>query len=412
VSNFNDLNSERIQFREISFEELDTNQKSIQIIKNGKNPSRIKLVPPTFYPNDSSTTSVYFANHVVTRLYHDSRFSFQIPPLLQIENALHCLAGLTFTHNFEYICELHLADLGLAASDFISTRRRNFFTHTKTDFYINSSTIPKAGRLDGRFVNLNIRNAFNYFHFIFDGLGSLWFLGSEVGIDEVSVLLPTNLRQLHLDVLRHVGFKDNQLIYPRIADKSNVWLEFDRLLCSWPHGGFHNHNSAEKIINIRRLLRVQTSNPNLGNLRICFSVRNNNATGRRVVNQTELICRLRLDFPNCEVSELDFSELTFLEQLNFHFDVLIGVHGAGLTNCLFMPANSLVIELSRFAWNPVYYEVASACSHQYVCIFPQEELYENDMTSEWPSGLKYKPTYLSEAIRLFMRGRLREDDVA
>jgi len=48
-------------------------------------------------------------------------------------------------------------------------------------------------------------------------------------------------------------------------------------------------------------------------------------------------------------------------------DILIGVHGAGLTNMLFMKENSNILELRRKDddHNNCYFSLAAACKHKY-----------------------------------------------
>ncbi len=70
-----------------------------------------------------------------------------------------------------------------------------------------------------------------------------------------------------------------------------------------------------------------------------------------------------------EYEIVDFSSLDFEGQTNLMSEtkVLAAVHGAGLTNMLFMPEGSIVFELRRFDdhQNNCYFSLASAMNHDY-----------------------------------------------
>jgi capsular polysaccharide biosynthesis protein len=68
------------------------------------------------------------------------------------------------------------------------------------------------------------------------------------------------------------------------------------------------------------------------------------ATARRIVNETELIAML-FEFG---IEAVAFEELAFVQQVSLcrAATLIIGTHGAGLTNCVFMPAGAAVVEIT------------------------------------------------------------------
>jgi len=66
---------------------------------------------------------------------------------------------------------------------------------------------------------------------------------------------------------------------------------------------------------------------------------------------------------------IHFEDLTWEEQvkLSFNTKLMISIHGAGLTNMLFMHPNSDIVEIRRKGdyHNNCYYSLASALSHNY-----------------------------------------------
>lgn len=89
------------------------------------------------------------------------------------------------------------------------------------------------------------------------------------------------------------------------------------------------------------------------------------AQGRGVINFEEVEPVLN----KYNIRVVDFAELNWLEQFELmqNSSLLIGVHGAGLTNMMFMPTASKVIELRKKgdATNNCYFSMASALHHGY-----------------------------------------------
>ncbi|KAK4992550.1 hypothetical protein LTR50_001092 [Elasticomyces elasticus] len=68
---------------------------------------------------------------------------------------------------------------------------------------------------------------------------------------------------------------------------------------------------------------------------------------RLLDNQDHLFAVLQKTFPTVKVQLVDFAQLPFREQVETvrKTDILVGVHGAGLTHELFLPSNSSVVEI-------------------------------------------------------------------
>lgn len=83
-------------------------------------------------------------------------------------------------------------------------------------------------------------------------------------------------------------------------------------------------------------------NPDL--IRVTFVSRS--TRHRRVTNQDDIITKLK-SIKNLDVSKVDFAENSFFTTLFFaqNTDILMGVHGAGLTNTLFLPDWAALFEL-------------------------------------------------------------------
>ncbi|MCJ1318654.1 hypothetical protein MMC15_003984 [Xylographa vitiligo] len=68
---------------------------------------------------------------------------------------------------------------------------------------------------------------------------------------------------------------------------------------------------------------------------------------RRLINKDLYIEKLRSKFPAVEIQLIDFAALSFVEQIRIarRTDILVGVHGAGLTHELFQRPGSAVVEI-------------------------------------------------------------------
>lgn len=98
---------------------------------------------------------------------------------------------------------------------------------------------------------------------------------------------------------------------------------------------------------------------------ILFLIRRNNnlSRGRGIVNQTEI----EKCFSN-QVKFICLEEMTTIDQIQIFSDakMIIGVHGAGLSNMVFMPKKSKVLELfpsTVIKWH--FGILAKICEHEY-----------------------------------------------
>ena len=68
---------------------------------------------------------------------------------------------------------------------------------------------------------------------------------------------------------------------------------------------------------------------------------------RRLIDKALYLEKLKSKFPALKVQSIDFAGLSFPEQLNLarRTDILVGVHGAGLTHSLFMRPGSAMVEI-------------------------------------------------------------------
>jgi EGF domain-specific O-GlcNAc transferase len=69
-------------------------------------------------------------------------------------------------------------------------------------------------------------------------------------------------------------------------------------------------------------------------------------TKRRLTNQHRLVASVKSALPRHNIQLIDFAPLSLYDQLTIvrNTDILVGVHGAGLTHGMFLPPNSAIVE--------------------------------------------------------------------
>ncbi|OQR68216.1 putative glycosyltransferase AER61-like [Tropilaelaps mercedesae] len=100
-------------------------------------------------------------------------------------------------------------------------------------------------------------------------------------------------------------------------------------------------------------------------LRVTFLSRSTNS--RRVLNEDDLVEALRT-IKGVRATKIDFNfKMDFLEQINIsaNTDLLIGLHGAGLTHTLFLPDWAAVFELYNCGDASCYFDLARLAGRKY-----------------------------------------------
>lgn len=100
----------------------------------------------------------------------------------------------------------------------------------------------------------------------------------------------------------------------------------------------------------------------------------NRTTKRRLLNQPALLASLR---PTIHLNVVDFADLPFADQLSLarSTDLLVGVHGAGLTHAIFLPPGSVVVVVGILLMglkHKGFRNVASMLGHAYFTVEGEE----------------------------------------
>ncbi|CAI7678952.1 unnamed protein product [Penicillium pancosmium] len=122
-----------------------------------------------------------------------------------------------------------------------------------------------------------------------------------------------------------------------------------------------NTCESSSLLNILRNMKPGQSDK----LTLTFT---DGAGGQRLADQEKYLKELQNYFPHVNIQLIDFSAISFKEQLKIiqETDVLAGVHGAGLTHGIFLPPGSVMVEiLPNNPNHKGFRNVASLRGHSY-----------------------------------------------
>lgn len=205
----------------------------------------------------------------------------------------------------------------------------------------------------------------NYYHWLSETLCRIWVVKDKC--DQMILLLPPEetLSKYALDSLRLFKFK--KIIHIPIGKSALV-----RTLCMPAQRPILNCYNPDILREINKMYRsyvnCETSHCELTDrIYICRK----NATQRKIINEEEVISVMKKFNFNIICPE----NYTFFEQVSIFCKTryVVGIHGAGLTNMLFMPPGSTVFELIKRKTNPIrhlnllYWYMADALRHKYYC---------------------------------------------
>lgn len=193
----------------------------------------------------------------------------------------------------------------------------------------------------------------NYFHWLTDCLPRLW---EGLKWDATApIVLPDSYSKLAF-VRESIQSLGTDVIFYRSSE--NLWV--DQMILTARTASFPNFNEPLTLFTQKRLRKEPQKPP----FRKVYFTRKS-ASKRKVINELDL--ELMLIKRNFEIISAD--ELSFESQMQLmsETEVLIGLHGAALTNMIFLPSGSKVIEF-RNAKDPnshCYFNLASALQIPY-----------------------------------------------
>jgi hypothetical protein len=245
----------------------------------------------------------------------------------------------------------------------ISNDRRVCLAHHKlyadwkySELFSSSQIISDLSRPTGRISDAVILTApANHWHFIVDGLANL---GENVLSQCSYVFVDQNLSEDQVLFLKlFVKFLTNKNItVDRLTETTyslrNIYIPT-------------NKPFASKIAAFRAGLdRIEDVAPHPDAKKRIYVSRKSAAT-RQLVNEEELLSMLESEFALHPILNEDY---TIIDQVAIYrdTDIVMGPHGAGLTNTLFAKSPSLLAEMFSQVQQPFYQTLAQAMGIRYL----------------------------------------------
>ena len=176
----------------------------------------------------------------------------------------------------------------------------------------------------------------NYYHFMIDCLRPLYNYMGINNLNESDIIIYYNNKEFILNIIKELGFKIKPL-----NQVSDTTVKICKL----------QYTQVKYIINRFNLLIKPLYNKE----KIILIKRDHM---RMLLNHSELLKSLDIFKNKYDIEEVIFDNKTLDQQINImsNCKILIGPHGAGFTNMLFMNENSYVFELFPESFYAPYYK--------------------------------------------------------
>jgi len=234
---------------------------------------------------------------------------------------------------------------------------------------VGLSPLEQPRRLRGTVARL--WNAANYGHWLLYALPLIQYYRSYLGSDPDYYYLGTPVRGYQLESLEMLGVPRH-----RIVEHA---LQADRLLAAIPdrQGGY----DADFLLFADRALRPGRRPGGCDGSRLFVS--RASADHRRLLNEAECASALR-DAHGVELVVTDGMSLADEIDLFRGARLVIGAHGAGLSNIVFAPTGSRLVELTSTSyWSPPFAEIAALKRQPHALLRGRPGRFQVGLPREW-----------------------------
>jgi hypothetical protein len=279
---------------------------------------------------------------------------------------------------------------GISERQFIYTSERS----TITPFKIMQARTKGAKFITHeRVIVLHDRwSVTNYFHWITESLVKLLLVRDRMEYNGVPVIIPEHAAPFVIQSIRLLDPNRPVVMMPsdKLAwVKRSVHVDYSRL------SGTHDPEMVRRVAD--EVLRCAAPFNNKNTEFNALYVSRDDAKCRKITNEKEILSTLNQN----KIQLVKLSGMDFIAQINLfrNCNLLIGPHGAGLTNGIFMPPESRVLEITSVgklqppALRYCFYSLLSSLNLRYEPILAVSED-ENDPEADM---------YLSEIQLLQMK---------
>lgn len=203
----------------------------------------------------------------------------------------------------------------------------------------------------------------NYFHWLTEALPKLHLICTL--FRKCNILLPNEYKEIEFVRQSLEAFREASVSY--VPDDKAISISCLNLLSPVaPSGNFNINVINELRFRLLHYLEAHDiDNRDRTRAGTGIYVSRAKANKRQIINETGLVNTIeKLGYQVAFMEDLSFIRQIKLMQGT---KVLMGAHGAGLTNMLFMPAGSVVVEIRKEgdSHNNCFYSLAAALGHRY-----------------------------------------------
>ena len=197
----------------------------------------------------------------------------------------------------------------------------------------------------------------NYFHWFTDTFPRL--LLAEKHYPDIPIIIPAYFNQYPYITESLKVFPKTKILWLRNYQKFRI-KELIYIAHTAPTGNYNETLIKEVSNKLREKFELNKISANSKTI-----ISRQSAPNRKIINCNQLVKPLNKN----NINNIIFENKTWIEQIRIaaNTNMLIGTHGAGLTNMLFMPPKSKVLELRRKddTQNNCYFSLASALNIDY-----------------------------------------------
>lgn len=252
-------------------------------------------------------------------------------------------------------------------------------------------------RVEEPHVLLANQSAINYWHFVTEIMPRLWPYDIWPGLRDLPVIVRRKGDAFESALAAAIGAPTSRLF----SLDPKALYRFDHLI--FPSALCDRALTPAKVAFIRRKLAGDVAAPRPlsagGRRRLYLSRADRGA--RAILNEGELIATLaEFGFEAVNPGGLSIREQAALFG---EAEMVVGPHGAALTNMLFLPQGAAVLELAARPWGPLFYSLAAACELRYAALGSQWDFYPASRNRRRerrnPAAMLFDPARLAAVVR-------------
>jgi len=237
----------------------------------------------------------------------------------------------------------------------------SYYPSFESNKMLDGLRLPKSRYYSGEYYLLGMIWADNYYHWLLEILPRLSLMEEFDQLKKLPIILNRDLKQFQKDTLRLAGISMDQIV----RFDGSFW-QVERLYYPSPLSGPGNP-SPHSVSWLRKKFLEKLEPSGACEATSYLYVTRRDAGQRRILNEDEIISFLETK----GFKVICPGEMTFLEQVEAfrRAKLVVAPHGAGLSNMVFAPSGSSLIELfpDTFA-NACYWSLANVCGQNYSCL--------------------------------------------